>query len=225
MTDAEFTTWKSDFMAAFPGTDAWLSKLPEYGKATIIKWADAFRAVALADALKATERLLIDVPEFWTHQNVPTMIKRLASKASGERRLAERGAAMVPNSEGYECDECRDSGTIDVWAQADIDRCRKQGTITRKEIHCSAIVACNRCKRGRGKYRKYDRKDDRKDRWPMPCFDGRVHCVQDSLDHTDDAIAKLIAFCTTVQEWTPPASYEANIAASQQATADLFGGK
>jgi hypothetical protein len=210
MTDADFNEyWYPDFVAAFPSVTKWLGNLDDAGR-TVAKWQASFRSTTLTDAMTATTKLLEEgLGQYGRFDDVPSRIRELAAAAANARRFAERGTTMKPNSDGYKCDDCKDSGWIDIWAQQDIDYCRKHGNLPRARMNQSVSVACHRCEDGERRYRK---KDKEKGIRGMPRFDGRIHCLYETVDpskcKTEDQIVQFVAFCGTVQDWVPVESYE-----------------
>jgi hypothetical protein len=208
MNDAEFKKWRRYFASAFSVKYAKIVGQEDQGEGTLRIWRKALRKCSLADSLGAIDSLVQDTPDFFGIDDVPSAVIGLADKAASARRVVERASSMTSTSDGYQCDDCCDSGTIDVWVQGDIDYCRKHGAPREVSRH-PAIVACPSCKAGKRKYKPASGPGEPPNRWPMPYFDKRVHCLYGDK-------AQLEAWCRKVQEWAPVQSYDDTVRQSRE---------
>lgn len=97
MTDNEFEKWLADYLATFPNTQSWLSRL-ENSQALLAKWRRALRGVEYVAACAATDRIVAGraTPiEARHYEQTAFAIRSIAARIVDERRREESSRSLL----------------------------------------------------------------------------------------------------------------------------------
>lgn len=153
MDKNEFNEWLQRHQKAYPALVDWFANLPDQ-KGTLAIWFDVIRWVDKAHAGEATMRMMRGVEPLVRFTNWHDTPRFVADHAECLKREAKpRRSFSLPEvggEERYSCQDCCDTGVIDVFHNMDVKAIRK-GRFNGEALHRSAR-ACN-CKEAHARYK------------------------------------------------------------------------
>lgn len=209
MLPDEFREWLSDYLAAFPGTEEWLGRLPNR-QATVAHWRGTLADVDPAAAKEATRLMLageLEAPKAYEREHTASRIRQIARQIAWQRsgcdhtdppkKVAQRrrgglsAASVLAKGFAERTDEV--AGTLPESVYG-CDLCHDVGTVTiwhpvsvaeaagtrkRPRRVATAAVACQ-CHRGNRLASGVEPKPGRPAYRGLPVYDERRHCVVES---------------------------------------------